>query len=534
MNLLVPNLILNLAELPDAPRQLARKAARTLGVEPARVVAIEVVRRALDARGRRDPRWVVTVAVELSPGQAPALVGGIREVSAPRAPWHPGTPTTSELPPVIVGAGPAGLFCAVALLEAGLQPIVVERGRAVEPRKRDVARLYREGLLDVDSNVSFGEGGAGTFTDGKLSTRVRDPEVREVLHLLVELGGADPDILVTNKPHLGSERLPGIVQRFRERLVEAGCTMQFGTRVSGLAVSEGRASGVIVDGGGRINASCVVLAPGNAARELYRALVDVPGLMVPKSLAMGLRVEHPQALVNEIQYGRAAGNPALPPADYKLAASARDGRGVWAFCMCPGGVVVPTPTEPGRLCVNGMSNARRSSRWANSALVVEIGPRDFAEAGFGEDVLAGVRFQEAVEERAYLAGGGEFRAPAQGITDFLAGRVGSLPERSSYPRGLAAANLQPLYPEAITQALREAISRFGGTMRGFVTREGVLIGPETRTSAPLSFPRGPDGRSLALDGLYPCGEGCGHAGGIVSAAIDGLRIGRKIAERLRA
>ncbi len=524
MRLRLPGLELDLdAALEPAPA-LRRKVAARLGVPADAVGEVAIVRRSLDARGRRRPRYVFTVEAEVAP-VPPALPPGVTEARAAPAIVRPPVRLDGP-PPVIVGAGPAGLFCALALVEAGLPCVLLDRGRPTRPRKLDVARLYKRGELDPESNVSFGEGGAGTFTDGKLSTRVRDPEVREVLEVLVR-HGADPDILVTNKPHLGSERLPAIVDALRRHLETRGCEVRFSAHVEGLRVAGGRVTGVRLEGGEVLDATRVVLAPGNAARELYRSLAEVPGLLSPKALAMGLRVEHPQALIDEIQYGPAAGHPALPPADYKLAATA-GGRGVYAFCMCPGGVVVPTPTVDGLLCVNGMSGARRASRWANSALVVQVGPGDFAAAGFGEDVLAGVRFQEDVERRAYAAGGGAFRAPAQRLTDLLAGRVRPLTGRHSYPRGLVEADLARLYPEAMTRALVDAVGRFGRTLRGFVTAEAVLVGAETRTSAPVTCPRGPDLVSPVVAGLYPCGEGCGHAGGIASAAIDGLRVGRRI------
>ncbi|RMG16325.1 MAG: FAD-binding protein [Deltaproteobacteria bacterium] len=524
MRLQVSNLLLHLHELERAPELLRRRAARVLSLELDEIRTIRVTRRSVDARGRRPPRFVVAVEVEVS--RVPTyLPPGVRRLALPRPALRRAPPRFTH-PPIIVGAGPAGLFCARTLAEAGVRAVIVERGRAVEPRKRDVARLYRTGHLDPESNVSFGEGGAGTFTDGKLSTRVRDREVREVLEILVA-HGADPEILVSGRPHLGSERLPGIIAHLRRWLLAQGCEIHFETRVTGLLVEGGRIAGVRLAGGGRLSSRHVVLAPGNAARELYRELARIPGLLQPKPLAMGLRVEHPQALIDRIQYGASAGHPALPPAEYKLAGRG-GGRGVWAFCMCPGGVVVPTPTVSEALCVNGMSGARRSSRWANSALVVEVGPEDFARAGFGDDLLAGVHFQEAVERKAYALGGGAYRAPAQRLTDFLAGRVGTLPRRSSYPRGLSAADLRGLYPRVLVRALAEAIEGFGRRLRGFCSEEAVLVGAETRTSAPVSFPRGEHLQSPALPGLYPCGEGCGHAGGIVSAAIDGMRVARTL------
>ena len=524
MRLLVPNLQISLAALPEAPEVAAREAARRLGLAPHEILSISVTRRSLDARGRGAPRWLITAEVETS-RPPPKIPEGVRPVPTPLAAPAPAL-RPSPARPIIIGAGPAGLFCAWALSRAGQPCVVIERGRATEPRKLDVARLYRDGTLDPESNVSFGEGGAGTFTDGKLSTRVRDPEVREVLEILVACG-ADPDILVTNKPHLGSERLPQIIQAMRAELLAAGCEILFETRVEGLWVEGGELKGVHLAGGGSLASDEVIFAPGNAARELYGALAEVPGLLEPKALAMGLRVEHPQALINEIQYGPWAGDPSLPTADYKLAGRGQ-GRGVWAFCMCPGGVVVPTPTAPEALCVNGMSNSRRSSPWANSALVVEVGPADFAAAGFGDDVLAGVRFQESIERAAYTLGGGAFVAPAQRLTDLEPGRLSATLPRSSYPRGLRAAPLHSLYPAPLSQALGEAVEQFGRRLRGFFTEEALLIGPETRTSAPVSMPRGPDLQSPALPGLYPCGEGAGHAGGIVSAAIDGLRVARTL------
>lgn len=529
MRVRIANLLLGLDEAGDAERVLVGRAAERLGVPAASLSALEVARRSLDARGRHRPRFVVTVVARVDPAPDP-LPNGVTEVR-PRAPAAIVRVPPPDRPPVIVGAGPAGMFCALALVRAGVPVVLVDRGRRTAPRKLDVARLYKRGELDPDSNVSFGEGGAGTFTDGKLSTRVRDPEVREVLETLVEMG-ADPEILVTNKPHLGSEKLPAIVATMAAHLESLGCELRYETRVADLTADGERVTGVALRGGGTIDTASVVLAPGNAARELYRALAARPGLLSPKPLAMGLRVEHPQALVDEIQYGKDAGHPALPPADYKLAATGPGGRGVYAFCMCPGGVVVPTPTVPGLLCINGMSGSRRASRWANSALVAQVGPADFARAGFGDDVLAGMRFQEDVEARAFEAGGGGFRAPAQGLVDLLEGRVRPVRPRSSYPRGLVEADLRALYPGPVGAALVDAVRRFGRTMRGFVTADAVLIGAETRTSAPVTVARGPDLVSPALRGLYPTGEGCGHAGGIVSAAIDGLRVGRRIVETL--
>lgn len=529
MRLRVPNLTLSLDARAEPASALTAQLCRRLGVPATALGEPQVVRESLDARGRGAPRFVVTVEVEVNP--PPEVVPpGVKAVVTPGAPTQARVRAPAK-PPIVVGAGPAGMFCALAMAEAGVSCVLLEQGGPVETRKFDVARLYREGDLDPYSNVSFGEGGAGTFSDGKLSTRVRDPEVREVLRILVE-HGADPWIEVTNKPHLGSERLPAIVRQLREHLLASRCEVRFGCRVRSLWVENGAVRGVELADGQRLESDRVVLAPGNAARALFESLASLRGVLEVKPLAMGLRVEHPQALIDEIQYGRHAGHPALPTADYKLTASVTGQRGVYAFCMCPGGIVVPTPTVAGGLAVNGMSNSKRSSRWANSALVAQVGPADFAAAGFGDDVLAGVRYQEAVEARAFEAGGGGFVAPAMRLTEFVEGKSASLPGRSSFPRGLSPADLGPLYPDALTGALREAVRAFGRKMPGFLTREAVLIGAETRTSSPVTLPRTASLQSVALAGLYPCGEGCGHAGGIVSAAIDGLRVGRRIVEEL--
>ncbi len=523
----VSAIVLELDEVGQEPALLLTRAARTLGIDPAQIVDLRIVRRSLDARGSRAPRFVFTVDVTLAGGPRQTLSKGVSPL------WKPGAQLRIEPRPVIVGMGPAGMFCALALLEAGIAPVILERGSSVEVRKLDVARLYRLGELNADSNVSFGEGGAGTFTDGKLSARTKDRAAMEVLRLLTELGEADRDILITNRPHLGSERLPSVVATIRRRLIEAGCEIRFGARVQEVLAKNGSVTGVRLAGGETLESSAVVLAPGNAARELFASLAGVPGLLVAKPFAVGFRVEHPQQLIDSVQYGRWAGHPALPAAEYDLAVTGA-GRGVWSFCMCPGGVVVPTPTQPGGLCVNGMSSSRRAGRFANSAIVTELKPEDAVRAGFGDDALAGMRFQENVERLAYASGGDRYKAPAQRLTDLLERKVGHLPSKSSYPRGLTPANLGSLYPGFVTEELRQGIVAMGKRMRGFVTEDAVLIGAETRTSSPVSFPRDEEARSTALDGLYPCGEGCGHGGGIVSAAVDGLRVGRSLARRLGA
>ncbi|MDF1565712.1 MAG: FAD-binding protein [Deltaproteobacteria bacterium] len=524
----IPQLRLELDEALEAPEALRRRLAAAHGLSAEALASLRISRRSLDARGRGAPRFWVTVELELPEGEA--LPDGARLLPAgDRPPARRVTPPPR--PPLIVGSGPAGLFCALELARHGVASIVLERGHPVERRKHEVAALYRRGELDPESNVCFGEGGAGTFTDGKLSTRVRDPAVREVLEALVE-HGADPEILVTNKPHLGSERLPAIVKAIREHLEAQGCELRFGARVERLLIEDGAAAGVGLAGGEELRGPHVILAAGGSARELFEHLGALPGVVEPKAFAVGLRVEHPQELIDAGQYGRWAGHPALPPADYKLVTRVGGDRGAYAFCMCPGGVVVPTPTEPGALCVNGMSASRRSSRWANSALVAEVSRADLAAWGHGEDALAGLRFQRVLEQAAFKAGGEDYAAPSSSVRAFLRGRDALAPGRSSYPRGLVPADLAALFPAALGADLRTAVGAFARKMKDFDAAEARLIGVEARTSAPISLPRGADTVSTALPGLHPCGEGCGHAGGIVSAAIDGLRVARSIVSRL--
>jgi uncharacterized FAD-dependent dehydrogenase len=436
-------------------------------------------------------------------------------------------------PPVIVGAGPAGLFCALGLLERGLPSVVVDRGKPVSPRRRDVARLMRDGALDPESNMNFGEGGAGAYTDGKLGTRIHHPGVRKVVEAFARYGNVQR-ILEEGKPHVGSDLLPSAVAALRAELEAGGCRFLWGARVDDVEVAGGRVRGVRLLDGRTIDSDRVVLAPGNSARELYLLFAARGWPIEAKPFAAGFRAEHPQPLIDQIQYGPSAGHPRLPPADYKLAENPRvDGRprGVFSFCMCPGGVVVPTPTEPELLCTNGMSNSHRSSPLANAGLVVAVSPEDFAAEGF-TGPLAGLAWQRKWERAAYQLGGGAFRAPAQRLADYLAGRAGAGPGRSSYPPGLAAADLATLFPPVVRAALRDGLRAFERRMRGFTTGEAVLIGVETRTSAPCRLVRGDDLQSPGIRGLYPAGEGAGYAGGIVSSAVDGLRVAEAIGREL--
>ncbi len=425
-------------------------------------------------------------------------------------------------PVVIVGAGPAGLFAALRFMELGLRPIVLEQGNPVELRRKDVAALNRCGILDPISNYAFGEGGAGTFSDGKLYTRSKKKgDHRRVLQLFC-LHGADPAILIEAHPHIGSNRLPGIVQAMRETIVNYGGEIHFQQKVTGLKIQDGRATGVRLEDGGGVDGRAVILATGHSARDIYRVLMETGVALEAKGFAMGVRVEHPQAMIDRIQYHGEPRGEYLPAATYRLVQQV-DGRGVYSFCMCPGGFIVPASTEEDALVVNGMSFAKRNGPYANAGIVVEIALEDIPGLSV-KDPLAGMAFQQTLERLAFQHGSGGVVAPAQRIDDFIAGRISTTLPDCSYPPGVATSNLSDWLPHSITRRLQAACKAFDRKMKGFVTGEAVVVGVESRTSSPVRIPR--DSISLqhiGLAGLFPCGEGAGYAGGIVSCAVDGQR-----------
>ena len=501
----------------DDPEALGRLVARALKRSVSDVPEWTVRRRSLDAR-RGSVKFHLVVAVGATDtyqpvGPAPKTVSGERRV-------------------VVVGDGPAGLFCSYELARHGIPSVVVDRGRQVQPRRLDLRRLNQEGTVDVDSNYCFGEGGAGTYSDGKLYTRShKRGDVRDVLEVLVE-HGAPSDILVDARPHIGSNRLPKVVSALRQRLESVGVEFRFETRVSGLDVGPTRhVRGAVTAEGPAVGGAAVVVATGHSASDVFDLLSAAGVALEPKPFALGVRIEHPQALINDIQYGRHVGHQKLHAASYKLAHTVEE-RGVFSFCMCPGGWIVPAATEPGGLVVNGMSLSRRDSPFANSGIVVSIDVDDAKSAGF-DGPLAGLRLQRAIERRGFETGGGALRAPATRLTDFLAGRSSADVPRSSYVPGLTAGDLADVLDSTglpIAARLREGLTTFGRKMRGFVSEEAVLVGVESRTSCPVRVPRGQVSlQSPDLAGLYPCGEGAGYAGGIVSAALDGIRVARAIA-----
>lgn len=532
-------------ELGEDEGVLRERAARVLGVDAGAIKELELLKRSMDARKR--PLFIYQVEVELAAGvKLRKLPDGVEEAPDPalRAP-RKFVPRRKERV-VVIGAGPAGLFCAWRLAGAGVDLVLLDRGQPVEIRAKDVSALMHKGDLNPESNICFGEGGAGTWSDGKLYTRVRDVRVRHILETIVELGGPDK-ILIDAKPHLGTDKLVALCKSFRRELTARGCEVRFGAFVEDLVIdrsaSGDQVKGVVLRGGERVDADRVVMAVGHSAREMYQWLAGRRVAMEPKPFAVGFRVEHPQTLINEIQYGQWAKLDGLPTADYRLAANYGEGdehRGVYSFCMCPGGQVVPSSSFEGGVCINGMSHASRKGHWANSALVVSVKPEDFGS--FGADtpgldayggILAGMAFQEEAERRAYELGGGGYIAPAQRLTDFKARRPSGDLRKTTYKPGIASADLDKCYPAFVTDLLRDALVLFNRTLPGFLMDEALLIGVETRTSAPVQVTRHDDTlQSISLGGLYPSGEGAGYGGGIVSAALDGLRVAERILEEL--
>jgi uncharacterized protein len=520
----------------DEPETLIEKRAlEKLDLKSGDLKDIRIVRTVLDARKRNHPRYIHTLEVSLAsgivPNELPLDVSMVEEelivvVPVKRQP---------DKRPIIIGMGPTGVFAALWLAERGVKSILLDRGRDVVERRKDVAKLMRDGSLNPESNMNFGEGGAGAYTDGKLSTRINHPWVRKVIETFAHYGAPDR-ILIQGKPHIGSDLLPFAVEKMRIDLQQRGVEVIFNAKVDDIISNNGKATGVKLADGQILESDRIILAPGNSARELFERFAgDTKVFIEPKPFAIGFRAEHPQLLINEIQYGeKVASHSKLPPADYKLAENlsvSGDTRGIYSFCMCPGGIVVPTPTDDKMLCINGMSNSHRNSKYANAGIVVSASVEDYAREGFTGN-LAGLEFQKHWEKKAYELGGGNFFAPAQSIPDYLSGKMKKKPEGTSYRPGLVHADLNALFPEWITQSLKQALRLFDKKMKGFASDEGLLIGIEARTSTPLRVTRNEKLQSVSMIGLYPGGEGCGYAGGIVSSGIDGIRIAQAIVDEL--
>lgn len=507
---------------------------KTLGIKTGQLNSISIGRSSLDARKKHAIRRVYTLHVEIS-AEKQVLK---KHAKNQKISCAPETRYNSPIlikkmklhRPLVVGTGPAGLFAGLVLAEAGLSPLLVDRGKTIGERTRDTREFWNSRELNSESNVQFGEGGAGTFSDGKLQTRVKDKLNRDkkILQELV-LAGAPEEILYKNKPHLGTEKLAKIVGNIREKIIGLGGEYQFQSRMDDLILEKNQIRGVRLQNGEEIRSDQVVLAIGHSARDTFEMISNRGVQLEAKPFSVGFRIEHPQTVIDKNQYGPQAGHPLLGAADYQLAHHSSLGRTVYSFCMCPGGLVIAASSEPGTVVTNGMSQYARDERNANSAIVAEVVPADF-----GDMPLGGIKFQQHWEEKAFIQGGGNFNAPCQLVGDFLNGKrslaLGSV--QPSYLPGIKMADLRESLPIIVVSAIREALPEFEKRIRGFTQADAVLTGIETRTSSPVRILRGKDYQSISIQGLYPAGEGSGYAGGILSSAMDGIKAAEAIIKQL--
>ncbi|MCC4117298.1 NAD(P)/FAD-dependent oxidoreductase [Aromatoleum toluclasticum] len=527
---------INELRLPlDHPEDALRDAiVARLGIQPAELNEFTVFKRSYDARKPSAITLSYTVDMELANEDALlARFAGDRNVARTpdtnyrfvgKAPEQPGHR------PVVVGFGPCGIFAALILAQMGFRPIVLERGKAVRERTKDTWGLWRQGVLDPESNVQFGEGGAGTFSDGKLYSQIKDPKHygRKVLTEFVK-AGAPEEILYVSKPHIGTFRLVGMVEAMRADIIALGGEIRFQQRVADVRIEDGHLRGVVLANGEEIRSDHVILALGHSARDTFEMLHERGVYMEAKPFSVGFRVEHPQSLIDKARFGPNAGHPVLGAADYKLVHHAKNGRSVYSFCMCPGGTVVAATSEPNRVVTNGMSQYSRNERNANAGIVVGITPDDYPGGP-----LAGIAFQRHWESRAYELGGGDYIAPGQLVGDFIKAQPSSVlgSVEPSYKPGVKLGDLSTSLPDYAIAAVREALPAFERQIKGFSMRDAVLTGVETRTSSPLRITRGGDCQSLNVKGLFPAGEGAGYAGGILSAGVDGIRVAEAVANSI--
>ena len=492
--------------------RVAAFVARQGNFDRGRIKLLQILKRSIDARQRR---VMVNLTVRCFIDELPDNINRYE-------PYRYGDVSNAQTV-VVVGAGPGGLFAALRLIELGLRPVVLERGKNVDDRRRDLARISRENIVDENSNYSFGEGGAGAYSDGKLYTRSKKRgSVDRILQIFNQFGASE-NILIDAHPHIGSDKLPAVIKAMRQQILKSGGDVRFSTRVTGLKMDGMSVVGAVCEDGSEFDGP-VILATGHSARDVYRMLEGLNIEIEAKGIAVGVRLEHPQKLIDQIQYHSSEGRGEwLPAAEYSFVTQV-DGRGVYSFCMCPGGIIVPAASGPNQLVVNGMSPSNRGTRWANSGMVVEIHPDDLDEkySEFGE--LAMMKYQEDVERICFEAAENTQKAGAQRMIDFVEGRPSKDLPPTSYAPGIQPSRLDKWMPKFISSRLREGFKVFGRSARGFLTNEAIVIGMETRTSSPVRIPRDKETLShIEIKGLYPCGEGAGYAGGIVSAAIDGER-----------
>ena len=499
---------------------LAQQAAKLIQVSPKEIQKLVVLKRSIDARQK---------AVKVNIKAKVFLVGEPYTPSIIELPDYPNVANKQEV--IVVGAGPAGLFAALQLIELGLKPILVERGKDVRGRRRDLKAINVDGIVNEDSNYCFGEGGAGTYSDGKLYTRSKKRgDIDRILEILVGFG-ATPDIMVEAHPHIGTNKLPQIMQDMREKILSCGGIVMFETRVTDFVIKNNEMQGVVLRNGDVISATKVILATGHSARDIYELLHRKGVHIEAKPFALGVRAEHPQELIDQIQYSCDYRGQFLPPAPYSIVKQV-NGRGMYSFCMCPGGVIAPCATSPGEVVTNGWSPSKRDQPTANSGIVVELKLEDFKPfEKFGP--LAGMEFQKSIEQKAWHLAGETQKAPAQRMIDFTQNKVSQSIPKTSYVPGTTSIEMGQVFPGFITQIMREGFIEFGKSMRGYLTNEAILHAPESRTSSPVRIPRDPISlEHVQIKGLYPCAEGAGYAGGIISAAIDGEKCAIKIAEIL--
>lgn len=521
--------------LDHSESDLRAAILKFLGITDDELIGYSVFRRSNDARKPSAILLIYTLDIEVR--NEPAVLQrlkGNRHVTATPDTHYRLPAQATERPnhprPVVIGTGPCGLFAGLLLAQMGFRPLILERGKAVRERTKDTWGLWRQGILNPESNVQFGEGGAGTFSDGKLYSQIKDPghRGRKVLTEFVK-AGAPEEILYVSKPHIGTFRLVSMVENMRAEIEALGGEIRFQARVSDIAIENGRVRGLTLADGAQIAADHVVLAIGHSARDTFQMLHERGVYLEAKPFSIGVRIEHPQSMIDRARYGKNAGHPMLGAADYKLVHHCGNGRSVYSFCMCPGGTVVAAASEPGRVVTNGMSQYSRNERNANSALVVGITPTDYPGGP-----LAGIDFQRFWESRAFDAGGGTYAAPAQRLGDFLAGRpsteLGSV--IPSYTPGIRLTDLTSCLPAYVVTALREALPAFGRQIRGFDMEDALLTGVETRTSSPVRITRDEHFQSLNVRGLFPSGEGAGYAGGILSSAVDGIKVAEAVAASL--
>src|SRR5450830_422441 len=519
-------------DIAHTPSEIKIAILKKLGIGEEELVRFDVFKRGVDARKSHAILFVYTLDIDVN-NEAKLLAKFKKDPHVKPAPdigYHfvAQAPDYIAKRPIVIGFGPAGIFAALILAQSGFKPIVLERGKAVRERTKDTWGLWRKSVLNPESNVQFGEGGAGTFSDGKLYSQIKDPKHygRKVLNEFVK-AGAPEEILYVSKPHIGTFRLTGVVENMREQIIALGGEVRFEQRVTDVLIEDGQLNGVVIDGGEQILSKHVILALGHSARDTFRMLHGRGVYMEAKPFSVGFRIEHPQSLIDAARLGKYAGHPKLGAADYKLVYHAKNGRSVYSFCMCPGGTVVAATSELHRVVTNGMSQYSRNERNANSGIVVGITP----EVDYPGGPLAGIELQERLESHAYILGGSNYEAPAQLVGDFIAGKpstaIGSV--EPSYKPGVSMGDLALALPDFAIEAIREALPAFEKQIKGYSLHDAVLTGIETRTSSPLRITRNESMQSLNVKGLFPAGEGAGYAGGILSAGVDGIRIAEALA-----